>query len=56
MTNVSHIKTNSKKKKKKKKITKHFLKLLKADNGHSIKACIAVQSLGISRGVNFAAR
>ena len=55
MTNVSHIKTNSKKKKKK-KITKHLLKLLKADNSHSIKACIAVQSLGISRGVNFAAR
>ena len=54
MTNISHVKTNSKKKKK--KITKPVLKLLKADNSHSIKACIAVQSLGISRGVTFAAR
>ena len=53
MTNISHIKMNSK---NKKKITKHFFKLLKADNSHSIKACIAVQSLGISRGVTFAAR
>ena len=53
MTKISHIKTNSK---NQKKVTKHFFKLLKADNSHSIKACIAVQSLGISRGVTFAAR